>query len=107
MRGVVMGMLKQYTKIGILGVAIAITPCLGVANIATTYQKTCGACHDDGALHAPKKGDKARWQTLIAKKGMENLIKSTKQGMPQMPAMGLCQTCSDQEFRELIDYMSK
>lgn len=77
------------------------------ADTASTYQKTCAACHDSGALNAPKKGDKNRWQALISKKGMNGLILSTKQGMPQMPAKGLCTTCSDDEFRQLIEFMAK
>ena len=77
------------------------------ANVADTYKKTCGTCHDTGALNAPKKGDKATWDKLKAQKGMDTLIKSTRQGMPQMPAKGLCQTCSDEDFRSLIEYMAK
>lgn len=77
------------------------------ADVASTYQKSCAACHDSGNLSAPKKGDTQVWQKLKAQKGMDGLVKSTRQGMPQMPAMGLCQTCSDKEFAELIDYMSK
>lgn len=77
------------------------------ADTAGTYQKSCAACHDSGNLSAPKKGDTQVWQKLKTQKGMDGLVKSTRQGMPQMPAMGLCQTCSDKEFAELIDYMSK
>lgn len=77
------------------------------ADTAVTYQKTCGVCHDAGSLNAPKKGDKATWQRLNTQKGMPALIKSTKDGMAQMPAMGLCNTCTDAEFKALIDYMSQ
>lgn len=77
------------------------------ADTASTYQKSCAACHDSGNLSAPKKGDTQAWQKLKTQKGMDGLVKSTRQGMPQMPAMGLCQTCSDKEFADLIDYMSK
>lgn len=76
------------------------------ADTATLYKKSCGTCHDSGALNAPKKGDKATWQKLKAKKGMDALVKATRQGLPQMPAKGLCQTCTDKEFRELIEYMA-
>lgn len=76
------------------------------ADTASTYQKSCATCHDSGALNAPKKGDKATWQRLKSQKGMAGLVKSTRQGMPQMPAKGLCQTCSDQDFEALINYMA-
>lgn len=77
------------------------------ADVASTYAKTCGTCHDSGALNAPKRGDKATWDRLKTQKGMDTLVKSTRQGMPQMPAKGLCQTCSDEDFRSLIEYMAK
>ncbi|MDO4441964.1 MAG: c-type cytochrome [Moraxella sp.] len=77
------------------------------ADTADTYQKSCAACHDSGALNAPKKGDKATWDKLKAQKGMDTLIKNTRQGMPRMPAMGLCQTCSNDDFAQLIEYMQK
>lgn len=96
-----------------LSLKILLVTCLFIAcpswsaDIATTYQKTCGACHDSGALGAPKKGDKATWSKLKSQKGMDALVKATRQGMPQMPAMGLCQTCSDDDLRALIEYMAK
>lgn len=79
----------------------------GAADIATTYNNSCAACHDSGALNAIKKGDSAKWQQLKQKKGMPALINSVKSGMTQMPAGGLCDSCSDDDYRKLIDYMSK
>lgn len=76
-------------------------------DIATTYDNSCAACHEDGALNAIKKGDSAKWQQLIKQKSMPILIKSVKGGMTQMPAGGLCDTCSDEDYQELIEYMSK
>lgn len=77
------------------------------ADTAKTYAQTCGVCHDSGSLNAPKKGDKATWDKLKAQKGMDKLVKSTRDGMPQMPKKGLCNQCTDQDFRDLIEYMSK
>lgn len=77
------------------------------ADIATTYDNSCAACHDSGALNAIKKGDSAKWQQLINQKSMPTLIKSVKNGMTQMPAGGLCNNCSDDDYRKLIEYMSK
>ncbi|KAA0913685.1 c-type cytochrome [Psychrobacter sp. ANT_WB68] len=76
-------------------------------DIATSYNNSCAACHDSGALNAIKKGDSAKWQQLIKQKGMPALIKSVKSGMIQMPAGGLCEGCSDDDYRKLIEYMSK
>lgn len=77
------------------------------ANVADTYNNSCAACHDSGALNAIKKGDSAKWQQLIKQKSMPTLINSVKSGMTQMPAGGLCNSCSDDDYRNLIEYMSK
>ena len=77
------------------------------ADVKQIYSDSCAACHDSGALNAPKKGDKARWQALKQQKGMDTLVKSVKSGMVQMPAGGLCSSCSDQDYRALIEYMSQ
>lgn len=77
------------------------------ADTASTYDNSCAACHDSGALNAIKKGDSAKWQQLIQRKGMPALISSVKNGMIQMPAGGLCSSCSDDDYRKLIEYMSK
>lgn len=96
-----------FKKIFVAVVICVVGLSVHAKDIPATYQKTCGACHDSGALNAPKKGDTATWNALKAQKGMDALVKATRQGMPQMPAMGLCQSCSDKEFRELIEYMSR
>ncbi len=97
----------------ILGVSIAALmlntmaiSSVSAADIPTVYNNSCAACHDSGALNALKKGD-SRWQQLKQKKGMPALINSVKGGMIQMPAGGLCNNCSDEEYRQLIEYMSK
>lgn len=92
------------TLFGFISSSFANTP---ASNIPAKYSQTCGVCHETGNLNAPKTGDKQAWQKLIAKKGLDGLVKSTKQGMPQMPAKGLCGDCSDGEFLALIEYMAK
>ena len=85
----------------------AIMTSANAADIAATYDNSCAACHDSGALNAIKKGDSAKWQQLIKQKSMPTLINSVKSGMTQMPAGGLCNSCSDDDYRKLIEYMSK
>ena len=87
--------------------SIAMINTAGAADIAATYNDSCAACHNSGALNAIKKGDRAKWQQLQQQKGMPALIKSVKNGMIQMPAGGLCNSCSDEDYRQLIEYMSK
>ena len=91
----------------LLFIALILLANSSFADTASTYQKTCATCHEGGVLNAPKKGDKTTWQHLMSQKGMDGLVKSTKQGMPQMPAKGLCATCSDDDFRQLIEYMKQ
>lgn len=95
------------STISTLVVSIAMTTGAGAADIAAIYTESCAACHDSGALNAIKKGDSAKWQQLIQQKGMPALISSVKNGMIQMPAGGLCENCSNDDYRKLIEYMSK
>lgn len=88
-------------------ISVAMISTAGAANIAASYDSSCAACHDSGALNAIKKGDSAKWQQLIKQKGMPALVKSVKSGMIQMPAGGLCEDCNDDDYRKLIEYMSK
>lgn len=76
------------------------------ADIPTTYNNSCAACHDSGALGAIKRRQRGV-ATDYKTKGMPALVKSVKGGMIQMPAGGLCDNCSDDDYRKLIDYMSK
>jgi cytochrome c5 len=87
--------------------SVAMINTAGAADIAAIYNDSCAACHNSGALNAIKKGDSAKWQQLKQQKGMPALIKSVKNGMIQMPAGGLCNSCSDEDYRQLIEYMSK
>lgn len=74
--------------------------------VADKYKKTCAACHDTGAAGAPKKGDKAAWAPRV-KQGDATLLKHAKEGIRSMPPKGLCQDCTDAEFKALIKLMSK
>ena len=91
----------------VLLLSSAIMTSANAADIAATYDNSCAACHDSGALNAIKKGDSAKWQQLIKQKGMPALVKSVKSGMIQMPTGGLCEDCNDDDYRKLIEYMSK
>ena len=91
----------------VLLISTAMISTAGAADIAASYDSSCAACHVSGALNAIKKGDSAKWQQLIKQKGMPALVKSVKSGMIQMPAGGLCEDCNDDDYRKLIEYMSK
>jgi len=69
------------------------------------YNRACVACHVSGVAGAPKSHDVAAWETRMAK-GMDALVASVKNGLNAMPPTGLCADCSDEEYQELITYMS-
>jgi len=70
------------------------------------YQKTCFACHATGAANAPKLGDKAAWEPRIAK-GIEALYTSAMNGVAgtAMAPRGTCPDCTDDELKQVVDYM--
>lgn len=92
--------------------AIAAALLLGIASqthaasVEERYGKTCATCHATGVANAPKKGDKAAWAPRL-KQGDATLLTHVKQGFKAMPPKGLCNDCSDAEFKALITYMSK
>ncbi len=79
----------------------------GTAQAALTdqYGRSCATCHQSGVLGAPKSGDKAAW-ALRMKQGMPVMIKHAKEGYKNMPARGLCNTCTDEEYAALIKMMA-
>jgi cytochrome c5 len=76
------------------------------ANVEEKFKASCTFCHSTGAAGAPKAGDKAAWAPRL-EKGMETLLKNSKSGIGGMPPMGMCNTCTDEDFKALIEYMSK
>ncbi|WGL17700.1 c-type cytochrome [Microbulbifer bruguierae] len=73
--------------------------------LLATYQQTCGNCHERGIVGAPATGDVAAWAPRVAL-GMETLVGRARNGFKAMPPAGLCYNCSDEDFAQLIRYMS-
>lgn len=69
------------------------------------YQQSCFACHFSGAAGAPKTGDAAAWEPRMAK-GMDALVAAVRDGMGAMPPTGLCASCSDEDYKALIEFMA-
>jgi len=69
------------------------------------YNQSCVMCHVSGAAGAPKTGDATAWAPRM-EKGMDALVASVKNGLNAMPPTGLCATCTDEEYAELIQYMA-
>ncbi|WP_423187826.1 c-type cytochrome [Alishewanella sp. d11] len=68
------------------------------------YQTACFACHGTGALDAPKP-QSADWQPRIAQ-GFDVMLKHSIEGIRNMPAMGTCSTCSEDEIAAAIRFMT-
>lgn len=86
---------------------VTIAPSAFALDAATKakYDKSCAFCHASGAAGAPKVGDAAAWKPRLAK-GQDALLKSVKNGLNAMPAKGMCNDCTDAEFKALIQYNS-
>ena len=65
----------------------------------------CSACHDTGALNAPKIGDKAAWGKLIGE-GVDRITKDEIKGIRQMPPRGGNPDLSDLEVARAVIYMA-
>jgi len=68
------------------------------------YDTACHTCHTTGVAGAPKLGDAGDWADRIAK-GTDTLHEHALKGFNGMPAMGLCNTCSDEEVIAAVDYI--
>jgi cytochrome c5 len=90
-----------------IGAAFAITSCVVNAAdqpVADRYNKTCVVCHAAGVANAPK-AFTDDWKPRLAK-GMDTLVASVKAGMNAMPPRGMCNDCTDADYKALITYMS-
>ena len=107
----------QFSAIAALivmsGATSADTPTSGVMQLAhnsggfeveRVYMQSCWACHNSGAAGAPKVGTAADWAPRI-EKGMDTLLANAINGINAMPAKGLCFTCTDDDLKDLIQYM--
>ena len=75
------------------------------ADLQAKYDNSCDQCHTNGNFGALRNHDEAAWQRRLAK-GMDALLNSVKGGLGSMPPGGNCSTCSDDDYRTLITYMS-
>jgi len=72
---------------------------------AEVYTTFCRTCHETGLQQAPVSGDLAAWATRL-EKGMDELVRTSREGINLMPPMGACMQCTDDELRAAIEYMT-
>jgi cytochrome c5 len=80
-------------------------PAAGGFDVAETYRLNCFACHSSGAAGAPRTGDAAAWNARIEAKGMDTVIQNAVNGINAMPAKGMCMSCTNEQIRNLVDFM--
>lgn len=87
-------------------VAASVSISAQARDAAEIYNKTCTVCHATGAANAPKMGDAAAWKPRL-EKGTDALMASINNGLNAMPPKGMCMDCTEEEFKALIEYMTK
>ncbi|WP_409278913.1 c-type cytochrome [Pseudomonas defluvii] len=92
---------------------LALLACLAVVSLAqagqdpeAVFNRACQMCHNGQLPMAPKKGDIEAWKPRLAK-GKDVLVKHVTEGFNAMPARGLCMDCSAEDYKAVIEYMSK
>ncbi len=87
------------------------TPEASIATIALSpsnqeiYDISCKVCHEQSASGAPLTGKAADWKARDAQ-DMASVLKNVLDGSGNMPAMGGCFDCSDEQFTAIIGHMS-
>ncbi|MBU2979877.1 c-type cytochrome [Alteromonas sp. C1M14] len=69
------------------------------------YNQACVMCHAAGISNAPIAHNTAQWEERVESKGMDTLLKNAMSGINQMPPMGLCAACSEEDLAAAIQYM--
>lgn len=72
------------------------------------YNSTCSTCHAPAmaaAMGSPAAHDTAAWAPRVAN-GMDAALASAKAGKGNMPPMGMCMDCTDDQLKAAIEFMS-
>ena len=83
--------------------AVTITP--GTRTGEQIYKSICAACHDAGAVGAPKTGDAAAWGPRLAL-GHDSLTASAIAGKNAMPPRGGGSDLTDTEVKRAVAYLA-
>jgi len=93
-------------KLAVMAAAVAaMSANVNAFDVDAKYKQACAACHAMAVAGAPKAFDKAAWEPRLAL-GMDTLVASVKNGKGAMPPRGLCMDCTDDQYKQLINYMA-
>jgi cytochrome c5 len=73
--------------------------------LAQIYTNSCQLCHANPAANAPLTGDRRAWEPRI-RQGTDTLLDHAINGYNGMPPMGQCVECSEEQFLQLIGFMT-
>ncbi|WP_310621862.1 c-type cytochrome [Flexibacterium corallicola] len=76
------------------------------AALSQIYGRSCMLCHAQVDSQAPLTGHEAGWVSRFSERGEEGLLQSARDGFGNMPAMGLCTDCTDDQYVALIEFMA-
>jgi cytochrome c5 len=68
------------------------------------WSRNCALCHVRGEGGAPVLGDRQAWAERWAK-GESVLLENTVEGLNNMPPLGYCMDCEEEDFLALIRFM--
>ena len=72
---------------------------------ARLFGEICATCHVQPGTGAPIAGQPDDWAEARAR-GLEQMLARTVNGYLGMPPLGTCGSCSEDDFRGLIRFMS-
>jgi len=92
-----------------------VTPLLALGALQVTAQITteqgqlfannCLQCHAYAHVGAPLAGNAEHWRGRN-RKGLDQLVINTIEGIDKMPPLGNCSACSEADFRAIIRMMA-
>jgi cytochrome c5 len=75
---------------------------------AKVFEEACASCHTGGIggwmSGAPDMDDADDWEGVL-EKGTEALTLATITGIGEMPPMGKCETCTEEQIGAAVEYM--
>jgi cytochrome c5 len=69
------------------------------------WATSCVLCHVDGNAGAPVIGDREAWEPR-QRQGLQVLLQHTVEGLNDMPPLGYCMACEQEDFLSLIQFMT-
>lgn len=95
--------IKPVGSVHVAGAAAAASA--GAMSGEDVYNKACVACHAAGVLGAPRLNNAADWAPRLDN-GFDTVLSNAINGINAMPPRGTCASCSDDDIKAAIEYMT-